>query len=525
MVLCSVVAPAGAQVRLAAESLPKPLTEILSVGQQLESQQRWGEALTHYEEALREHPGQPLLKTRYDLAKVHFDLTRRYADDSFRQALRTVAPSDALEIYAEILLKINAHYVTPPDWRSIVARGTAALDVAIGDEKFQRMHGLAVDQERIAAFRRALYAELARRSIRSRYDARAAVATIAGMAQGQLGLTETAVALEYACGAVGGLDGYSAFLTGDQLRDAYAQIDGNFVGLGVELKADNGSLLLVNIIPNSPAESAGLQAGDRIIAVDGQATDNMSTEVAAARLQGTAGSMVRVTVQRGEEQLVRDIRRQQVEVPSILEDEVIDADYGIAYLKLTSFQKTTVRELDTALWKLYRAGMRSLIVDLRGNPGGLLTASVEVADKFLTDGTIVSTRGRSAGEDFNYRARREGTWRVPLIVLIDEDSASASEIFAAAIADNRRGTILGVRSFGKGSVQGIFPLSSGDAGIRLTTAKFYSPSGRPISKAGVQPNVVVRKTAKVSHDGQVPAAGDEVLSAAVRTARRQLASR
>ena len=123
--------------------------------------------------------------------------------------------------------------------------------------------------------------------------------------------------------------------------------------------------------------------------------------------------------------------------------------------------------------------MRSLIIDLRGNPGGLLTASVEVADKFIADGGIVSTRGRSEQENFSYRAHRPGTWRVPLVVLIDGDSASASEIFAGAIKDSGRGKIVGTRSYGKGSVQGIFPLGKSGAGARLTTAKFYSPLGPP----------------------------------------------
>jgi carboxyl-terminal processing protease len=135
--------------------------------------------------------------------------------------------------------------------------------------------------------------------------------------------------------------------------------------------------------------------------------------------------------------------------------------------------------------------MRSLIIDLRGNPGGLLTASVEVADKFIADGGIVSTRGRSEPENFSYRAHRPGTWRVPLVVLIDGDSASASEIFAGAIKDSGRGKVVGMRSYGKGSVQGIFPLGKNGAGARLTTAKFYSPLGHPISNVGITPDVDV----------------------------------
>jgi carboxyl-terminal processing protease len=142
--------------------------------------------------------------------------------------------------------------------------------------------------------------------------------------------------------------------------------------------------------------------------------------------------------------------------------------------------------------------MRSLVIDLRGNPGGLLTASVEVADKFIAEGGIVSTRGRSEQENFSYRAHRAGTWRVPLVVLIDGDSASASEIFAGAIQDAHRGKIVGSRSYGKGSVQGIFPLGKSGAGARLTTARFFSPLGHPISNVGITPDIDARRATSVA---------------------------
>ena len=142
--------------------------------------------------------------------------------------------------------------------------------------------------------------------------------------------------------------------------------------------------------------------------------------------------------------------------------------------------------------------MRSLIVDVRGNPGGLLSASVEVADRFVGDGVIVSTKGRNPMEDFTHQANMASTWRVPLVVLVDENSASASEIFAAAIRDHKRGLIVGHQSYGKGSVQGIFPLNVSGGGVRLTTAKFYSPTGRPISQVGVKADVLVHETAKPS---------------------------
>ena len=222
------------------------------------------------------------------------------------------------------------------------------------------------------------------------------------------------------------------------------------------------------------------------------------------------------------------LRREQVEVPSVDEIKMIDPIEGVGYLKLTCFQKTTSRDLDAALWKLNREGMQSLVMDLRGNPGGLLTSSVEIADKFIEDGTIVSTRGRSSLENYTYTAHKAGTWRVPLVVLIDGDSASASEIFAGAIKDHRRGEVVGQRSYGKGSVQGIFPLSLAGSGVRLTTAKFFSPSGAQISHVGVKPTkeIVLQQVAKPLADGTIlPLAHDTVIEAAIDVARQKLARR
>ena len=303
--------------------------------------------------------------------------------------------------------------------------------------------------------------------------------------------------LEYLCGATNSLDPYSSYLTPDQLREVYSQIDGSFVGLGIELKAQGGGLVIVRVISGSPAEQAGVKAGDRIVAVDGRQTSQFTTDQAANLLQGPDGSVCNlILAAQGEANRQLAVRRQRVEVPSVDRVRMIDEKQGVAYLRLTCFQKTTRRDLEAALWRLNRDGMRSLIMDLRGNPGGLLVSSVDISDLFLDQGVIVSTHGRIAQEDSTYTAHAEGTWHVPLTVIIDQDSASAAEIFSGAIHDHHRGTIVGVRSFGKGSVQGIFQLDGTDSGLRLTTAKFYSPNGKPYSRVGVEPDVVVHQAAK-----------------------------
>ena len=226
----------------------------------------------------------------------------------------------------------------------------------------------------------------------------------AQLARRQIGLTESATLLEFTAAAASGLDHYSAFLTADQLRDIYSQIEGNFVGLGVELKADNGALLIVHVIPNSPAEQAGILDGDRIVAVDGQATTAMSTDEAASLLTGPEGSICRVSVvSPGQQARELSVRRAHVEVPSLEDVKIIDAEHGVAYIRIPAFQKTTARDLETALWDLHAKGMRSLVLDLRGNPGGLL-------DRQRRGGRQVHRRRR---DRLDPRPQRTGKFQLP----------------------------------------------------------------------------------------------------------------
>jgi carboxyl-terminal processing protease len=528
--LC-LAAGSAAQVTIKVPVSTAELDTVLTQGRELETQRRWSEALSLYEEASRRNPGQPALEERLDLAKIHYDVGRRYADATFRKSVLTLSESESLDLYSQVTSRVYTHYVQQPDWRQLVDRGTLGLSVALYEKPFIEANLHGVDADRVTAFRSQL-AQVASRPVKDRNQARDVVAQAARLAQVQLGLRPATVVFEYIAGALGGLDEYSTFLTAGQLTDIYSQIDGNFVGLGVELKADNNALLIMNVIPGSPADRAGIKRGDRLTGVAGKTTRDLTTDQAAELLQGEDGTSVEVVAVSGEApERKLTIRREHVEVPSIENAHLIDRQTGIAYLKLTCFQKTTTADLDAALWKLYKAGMKSLILDLRGNPGGLLTSSVEVADKFLEQGSIVSTRGRSTNEDFNYSAHRAGTWRVPLVVLIDGESASASEIFAGAIRDHRRGTIVGVRSYGKGSVQGIFPLTIGGTGVRLTTAKFYSPNGHPFARVGVSPDIVVHSAEKpITGLASVPteAAADEtkedaILAAGLQAARQQFA--
>lgn len=531
LILCGWTAPsARAQVLIPDEALvnQRQVDDVLQQGEILERAHRWGEALAFYEEAVRNHPQRDELRGRLTAARTHLEVARRYADQSYLASLERLDEQQALELYSEVLLKIDTYHVADPGWKQLVWRGVNYLEIATSEPALAKRYPRPVALGATRNYRSELQTRVNFDGIQTRTQAVDAVAAAAQLASKYYAVPSQAAILEFTCAAVASLDQYSAYLTGSQLDEVFSQIEGNFVGLGIELKSEADSLLIVNVIPGGPAEAAGMRANDRIIEVDGNSTHTVSPDTAADMLKGPEFSYVNVVLQ-APDNTTRQLRiqRRLVDVPSVQDARIIDSELGVAYFKLNSFQKTTSRDVDAALWALHRQGMRSLVIDLRGNPGGLLNAAVEVADKFLPAGTIVSTRGRSTREDFDYQAQEVGTWQVPLVVLIDGDSASASEILAGAIHDHHRGTIVGQRSYGKGSVQGIFPLSRYKAGIRLTTSKFYSPSGQAISDHGVTPDVAVslaktRTTARVTETGEIPgtAATDATLQAGLDAARK-----
>jgi carboxyl-terminal processing protease len=517
-VLAVLTAPAAAQLADRAAQTAG-VGDVLRHGQQLETERRWGDALAAYEDALRQYPDERSLERRFEFARLHYDLSRRYNDSSFAENMQRLPAGEAFDLYGDVLLKIQAHYVEAPDWKGLTERGMNDLVVALSEPAFLARHVPPSSLGAIDAFCDELRRTIGERTINSRDDVREAVTVAARLAELRLSIPATPVVLEFTCGAMNALDPYSSYLTPNQLTEVYSQIEGNFVGLGVELKPQNGALLIVRVIPNSPAQESGIVAGDLIVAVDGAPTRSFSSDKAANLLQGAAGTSVGLTlVTPGREPRSVTVRRQKVEVPSIDEVHIVDSRNGIGYLKLVCFQKNTSHDLDTALWRLHGDGMRSLIVDLRGNPGGLLVSAVEVVNKFIDRGVVVTTRGRNVQEDFTYTARAEAIWQVPLVLIIDQDSASAAEIFAGAIRDHHRGTIVGVRSYGKGSVQGIFPLSYGNSGVRLTTARFYSPAGRPFVRVGVDPDILVHQTAKALPAVAIAPAQDAMLTAAIQAA-------
>ncbi len=513
------IAPEPADIGSIAVSVPHE--DLATRTTALVHEGRWADVVGICETAARKGTLAPSLRQQYDLAKLHCDVARRHAEPAFRGQLLSLSETDARRVYGEVLTRIGSHHVENPDYARLLSRGLRAIDVALEEPVFAAAHAAQVTPERRSVYREHVAQIAGSRGVSTQEDAETMAAWVARAAHSILGIPPAVTLIEMSAAAVGGLDEYSAFLTTGQLDDLYSQIEGNFVGLGVELKSAPDGLLVVHVIPASPAARAGVRAGDHLVGVGGRSIGGLSVDEAAHLLQGPEGSLVTLAILRAPAPArAMTVRREHVEVPSIEDVRMLDTTAGIAALKLSSFQKTTAADLEAALRRLDAAGMRSLVIDLRGNPGGLLSAAVDVADLFLERGLVVATRGRSPDEDFNYSAGRPGTWRMPLVVVIDGDSASSSEIFAGAIRDHARGTIVGSRSYGKGSVQGIFPLDAAGVGMRLTTAKFFSPKGLPYSGVGVEPDVPVHTVARPVDGVIAGGSADTALAAATDVARR-----
>ena len=291
-------------------------------------------------------------------------------------------------------------------------------------------------------------------------------------------------------GMMRSLDPHSGFMPPEAYKEMKIDTTGEFGGLGIQIAIKDGVLTVIAPIEDTPAWRAGLKAGDRIIKVDGEPTKDMSLFEAVNKMRGPKGTKVTLTIYRKGWKETKDftIVRDIIKLKSVKYKLIDD---GIGYVKIKQFQQNTAADLEKALKDLDKKGIDSLILDLRNNPGGLLSSAIDVADQFLPPGKlVVYIKGRS-GEKTEYRTRgKRKHYNWPVIVLVNQGSASASEIVAGALKDWKRGVILGVTTFGKGSVQSVIPLSDG-SGLRITTAKYYTPKGISIQNTGIEPDIVV----------------------------------
>ena len=294
-------------------------------------------------------------------------------------------------------------------------------------------------------------------------------------------------------GMVEALDDHSTFLTPDEFDDMKVSTSGTYAGIGVEVVAGKGGVSVVRRMAGSPAERAGILNGDIIVRIDGIAVDPTDLDSAIARMRGPEGSAIRLAVRRdGTSSLLEfQVERAHVQLHSVAA-ELLTPDIG--YLRISSFTDTTATELEQAVATLEHARARKLdgfVIDLRNDPGGVLDAAVQIADDFLDHGTIVSAEGRAADAKFRIEAKPgDITNGARLVVLVNSGSASASEILAAALHDNHRATLIGRRTYGKGSVQTIMPLTDGQA-LKITTSRYFTPAGVSINGVGINPDVAL----------------------------------
>lgn len=453
-------------------------------------------------------------------------ISARYSNPVNVRAVGSMTSTQAMALYREVSQQTDQRHLEPSSYDLRIRRGLRNLGMALENPAFTRSLGVQVDSFRVDGFRTTLSRIAESMRVASYNDAQGVVQTVMREAQNVPGLNANVIAFEFANATVDTLDKFSALEPAEPGRGASldlerakeirsAALESEIVGVGVEVKVHDAGLLIMKALRNGPAAEAGLKSGDIITAIDGRSINGMPIANSVDLMKGSAGSRMQLRIVRnGSQGTDVAMVRRRVRVYTVNDYKLLPGADNVAYMSLSQFGQKSTEELDQALMELHNRGMKSLVVDLRGNPGGLLNVCVDITNRFLPCGTIVSTKGRLSSDNMQETASYERTWSTPLVVLIDGDSASASEIFAAAVQDNRRGVVVGERSYGKGTVQTHFPLSSVSGNLRLTTARFYSPNGKAMSGEGVTPDVRIE-------DADGPANGDRMLEEAVKIAQSQ----
>ncbi len=461
------------------------------------------------------HPADELSESE----QIQQHLSARYGNPVIQRFIYNISPEQTLNAYRESMQLVDARALNPTSYEARTQRTAKNLIEGLRNREFLAANRISPSPAQVQTFETAMNQLLQSRPVQSQSDAVQMIYAMANLAYNDVGIRPTSVVMESIFGATETLDKYSTFLPEDPTRQPSASaLDDSVVGIGVEIKPNDQGVEVVKALPGGPAQAAGLQAGDIITGINGQSIRGQNLNYAADLITGPAGSPISLNIVRnGRQQSPLNLVRREVKILSVSEVKMLGQRNDVGYIKLDKFAQNSSQEMDQALWKLYQSGMKSLVLDLRGNPGGLLTTAIELSNKFLPSGTIVSTRGRNAQDNTTETANSTQTWKVPLVVLVDGNSASASEIFAAAIQENGRGVIVGRHSYGKGTVQTHFPLRSITGNLKLTTAKFYSPKGREMAGAGVQPDVLVNNTA---YRGAIGTAGtsDQDIQTAVQVA-------
>jgi carboxyl-terminal processing protease len=493
--------------------------DLIRQAEVLEKNHDWLEACHIYEELLRRHRDDARLRQAYQRCMRRYHIVHRHQDKLYLAALERLTPAEALEIYGHVLETISRVYTdrqkSSPS--ALFAQGLEELRLAFEEPVFVHEYFSSVPRQKLDALRKAV-SEWRPRKIANRAEARDQVGavgrTVQQIGSGARSILLTVIVLEFLNGACNALDEYTYFLPPGRYRDVQALLRGRLVSIGVDLDIIDNQLEIRRVYPESPAEKADLKPHDRIVRIEGQSTYEMTVEKAAELLRGKSGTSVRLEIIRSQmdsEELrleVKEIKRAPVIVPSVereLLEESILIDLGdgmkgvfpIGKLTINYFQESTLQEVKDALVDLQNRGMKVLILDLRGNPGGLFKSAIEVAELFLPEGIIVVSQTQVPFRDRKLsgtiRSEQPDALLMPMVVLIDGETASSAEVLAGALKDNGRARLVGQTTFGKGTIQWVIPLDKRyfermPAGIRITVAKLLSPNWQPYSGKGIEPN-------------------------------------
>lgn len=490
----------------------KVLDALKREAQIAEADHQWDRACRLYDQLLTLDRHQPGVREHYLLCFRHANLVSRHRDPSYQQFLSQDTPF-ALRVYREVVgkLRLNYYQKEKTDLNQLFQYGLDQLAFALDDEVFRLEHlPLGIKAADVQAFQAQLRERWRRPAIRDLRDAQDRVLEVAMAARKALDLKPAVTVLELACGACSGLDEYTFYLTPGQVMEEFTSLSGEFVGVGVEVTVRDQRALVAQVVMGSPAALGGLKPDDWITRIDKKPVFGLSEAAVNERLKGAAGSLVELEVVPSGDMKPRTLilTRQVLHIPSVVQAQLLPAEHpGIAYCRILTFQKTTARELDDALVELKMQGMRVLILDLRGNQGGMFEAGLQVAGRFLTKGKVITVTGSDYPErNRRFQADSPDAVDVPLVILVDGETASAAELVAGALQKNGRATLVGLPTFGKWSVQRVFQLDTGGAGVRLTLVRFLSPANKPYDPEGISPDRRVERSLAGMRDMQLEAA-------------------
>ncbi len=482
---------------------PLKLRDLRQHAALFEKQGEWEKACDIYENILRRDRTVPGVKERYIHCVRRLWQVRRHHDDTYRKEVLSIEYGQAVHLYGVVRDLILDHSLDRKKLNAgrLFRKGLEEFTYALGDSYFCRQHVPTDRHHKIADFRTLLRKTWGEFKPATRKEASKQICEIALAAETYLGLNATVVVMEFTCGACYSLDDYTVYLTPAQLRELCTTLRGSLVGVGVALTIQDGKVTIAQVDLGSPAARAALAMGDQVLSVDKKSVGMLSLDAVATLLEGAPGSMVELEVlspMMGMRMVT--LRREPMLLPSVVDTKIMSGSIG--YLKLVAFHENTLKEMDDAVANLTASGMKALILDLRGNGGGLFETAVEVARRFVSSGVIATKH--QLDEKSNIvatvcEAKNPNALTIPLVVLIDGETASSAEVLAGALKELNRATLIGEPTYGKGCTQFLLKLPDFKGGLpaggmRLTVAKVFSPKGLPYTGRGVLPDITVGGT-------------------------------